>query len=165
MLISIYPQDGVWLRVKISVLCRWTLFYEVILLRCARGDARGAWRHVILLGTINPCGREALMCYTLREIRDAVSSVVLEYNSAAPDDARIRSVSLFGSYARGAADDDSDVDLLVSFSSSAVSLFTLARVLEAMEGHLSVSVDLVQEPLPEDALLDVGERVLLYEAA
>lgn len=105
------------------------------------------------------------MCYTLREIRDAVSSVVLEYNSAAPDDARIRSVSLFGSYARGAADDDSDVDLLVSFSSSAVSLFTLARVLEAMEGHLSVSVDLVQEPLPEDALLDVGERVLLYEAA
>lgn len=105
------------------------------------------------------------MCYTLREIRDAVSSVVLEYNFAAPDDARIRSVSLFGSYARGAADDDSDVDLLVSFSSSAVSLFTLARVLEAMEGHLSVSVDLVQEPLPEDALLDVGERVLLYKAA
>ena len=29
------------------------------------------------------------MCYTLDEIRDAVSSVAVEYNSAAPDDARI----------------------------------------------------------------------------
>lgn len=105
------------------------------------------------------------MCYTLDETRDAVSSVVLEYNSAAPDDARICSVSLFGSYAKGAADDDSDVDLLVSFSSSGVSLFTLARVLEAMESRLNVSVDLVQEPLPEDAFLDVGEKVSLYEAA
>ena len=66
------------------------------------------------------------MCYTLDEIRDAESSVVLEYNSAAPDDARIRSVSLFGSYAKGVADDGSDVDLFVSFSSSAMSLFTLA---------------------------------------
>ena len=105
------------------------------------------------------------MCYTLGEIRDAVNSVVLEYNSATPDDARISSVSLFGSYAKGAADDDSDVDLLVLFSSSVVSLFTLARVLEAMESRLSVPVDLVQEPLPEDALLDVGEWVSLYEAA
>lgn len=106
-----------------------------------------------------------LVRYTLDEIRDAVSSVAVEYNSTAPDDARIRSVSLFGSYAKGAADDNSDVDLLVSFSSSAVSLFTLARVLEAVESHLSVPVDLVQEPLPEDALLDVREQVLLYEAA
>ena len=107
----------------------------------------------------------ALVRYTLDEIRDAVSSVAVEYNSTAPDDARIRSVSLFGSYAKGAADDDSDVDLLVSFSSLVVSLFTLARVLEAMESRLSVPVDLVQEPLPEEALFDVGERVSLYEAA
>ena len=105
------------------------------------------------------------MCYALDEIRDAVSSVAVEYNLAAPADARIRSVSLFGSYAKGAADEDSNVDLLVSFSSSVVSLFTLAWVLEATESRLSVPVDLVQEPLPEDALLDVGERVLLYEAA
>lgn len=98
------------------------------------------------------------MCYTLEEIRDAVGSVAVEYNSSAPSDARIRSVSLFGSYAKGAADDDSDVDLLVSFSSSTVSLFTLARVLEAMEGRLNVPVDLVQDPLPEGAFLEVGER-------
>ncbi len=107
----------------------------------------------------------ALVRYTLDEIRDAVSSVAVESNTTTSDDARIRSVSLFGSYAKGAADDDSDVDLLVSFSSSVVSLFTLARVLEAMESLLNVSVDLVQGPLLEDALFDVGERALLYEAA
>ena len=105
------------------------------------------------------------MCYTLDEIRDAVSSVAVKYNSTAPADARIRSVSLFGSYAEGTANDDSDVDLLVSFSSPTVSLFTLARVLEAMEKRMALSVDLVQEPLPEDALLDVREKVPLYEAA
>ena len=105
------------------------------------------------------------MCYTLDEIRDAVNSVAVEYNSTAPEDARIRSVSLFGSYAEGTANDDSDVDLLVSFSSPTVSLFTLARVLEAMEKRMAISVDLVQEPLPEDALLDVREKVPLCEAA
>ena len=93
------------------------------------------------------------MCYTLDEIRDAVSSVAIEYNSTAPADARIRGVSLFGSYAEGAADDDSDVDLLVSFSSPTVSLFTLARVLEAMEKRMAISVDLVQEPLLPSQIL------------
>lgn len=105
------------------------------------------------------------MCYALDEIRDAASSVAIEYNSTAPADARIRSVSLFGSYAEGTANDDSDVDLLVSFSSPAVSLFTLARVLEAMEKRMAVSADLVQEPLPDDALLDVRKKLPLYEAA
>lgn len=105
------------------------------------------------------------MCYTIEEIRDAVSSAANGYNASAPDDARIVGVALFGSYARGTADDDSDVDLLVSFSSPVVSLLTLARVLEAMERGLDVPVDVVQDPIPEDALLEVGERVRLYEAA
>lgn len=104
------------------------------------------------------------MCYSLDELRDVVGSAADEYNSSASADAQIRRVSLFGNYAKGMANDESDVDLLVSFSSSVVSLLAFARVLEAMEAHLSVSVDLVQDPLPDDALLDVGERVPLYEA-
>lgn len=72
---------------------------------------------------------------------------------------------LFGSYANGSQNDESDVDLLVSFSSPVVSLFTLARVLEAMESRFDVPVDLVQDPLPADTLLEVDERVPLYEAA
>ena len=64
---------------------------------------------------------------------------------------------------RGSA--SSDVDLLVSFSSPAVSLISLARALEAMEDSLGVSVDLVQEPLPQGSLLTIGKAVPLYGAA
>ena len=68
-------------------------------------------------------------------------------------------------YAKGTADDDSDVDLLVSFSSSTASLFTLVYMLEATEDRLDVPVDLAQEPLPEDALLEIEEGAPLYGAA
>ncbi|OUP11129.1 nucleotidyltransferase domain-containing protein [Collinsella sp. An2] len=105
------------------------------------------------------------MCYTVEEIRDRVNNAVAVYNASSDSDARISSVSLFGSYAEGRARDDSDVDLLVTFSSSTVSFFTLARALEAMEQGLGVSVDLVQDPLPEGALLVIGKKVPLYEAA
>lgn len=105
------------------------------------------------------------MCYSIEEIRQAVGRAIKAYNARATVDAQIRQVSLFGSYADGCADDDSDVDLLVSFSSPIVSFFTLGRALEAMEEHLDVPVDLVQDPLPHDALLDIKKKVPLYEAA
>ena len=104
------------------------------------------------------------MCYTLDEIRRAVASAVGDYHQLG-DDPSIQRVSLFGSYAAGTADDDSDVDLLVTFSEPVVSLFTLARALEAMEGRFDVPVDLVQDPLPEDSLLSISNEVSLYEAA
>ena len=105
------------------------------------------------------------MCYTVDEIRRVVVAAVEKYNAEAEDDARITGIALFGSYANGSPSDDSDVDLLVSFSSPVVSLFTLARALETLEQALSVSVDLVQEPLPDGALLEIDGRVPLYEAA
>lgn len=94
-----------------------------------------------------------------------VHAAASDYNASAPVDARICCSALFGSYVRGEADDWSDVDPLVSFSSPVVSIFTLARALEAMEGFLSVPVDVVQDPLPDNALLEIGERAQLYEAA
>lgn len=105
------------------------------------------------------------MCYTLDEIRVLAGKAAQSYNAAAPANARIQTVTLFGSYANGTQDDASDVDLLVGFSSSVVSFFTLARALEAMESAFDVPVDLVQDPLPHDALLDIREKVPLYEAA
>lgn len=105
------------------------------------------------------------MCYTLEEVRARVSAAAEGYNSVAADDERLERVSLFGSYADGTAGDDSDVDLLVAFRSPVVSLLTLARVLETMERALGVSVDLVQDPLPDDALLEIHGQVPLYEAA
>lgn len=104
------------------------------------------------------------MCYTLDEMRHAVISGVDDYHSSGGSPS-IKQVSLFGSYADGSARDDSDVDLLVTFSDSIVSLFTLARALEAMECRFDVPVDLVQKPLPEDALLTISKEVPLCKAA
>lgn len=104
------------------------------------------------------------MCYTLDEIRHAVISAVDDYHSSGGSPS-IKQVSLFGSYADGSARDDSDVDLLVTFSDSIVSLFTLARALEAMERRFDVPIDLVQKPLPEDALLTISKEVPLCKAA
>lgn len=105
------------------------------------------------------------MCYTLEEVRELVNSAVAEYNSSAAPGCEILRVTLFGSYADGTQDDESDVDLLVTFKDHVVSFFTLARALESMEKSLAIPVDLVQEPLPEDALLVMNRTVPLYEAA
>lgn len=104
------------------------------------------------------------MCYTIDEIRQAVVSAVDDYRRSvnSPD---IQRISLFGSYAEDRTNDDSDVDLLITFSDPIVSLFTLARALEALEGRLDVPVDLVQSPLPADSLLTISKEVPLYEAA
>ena len=105
------------------------------------------------------------MCYTIDEIRHAVVAATERCNAEAGTDAKITGIALFGSYASGLATDDSDVDLLVSFSSPVVSLFTLARALEALEQAVNVPVDLVQEPLPDGSLLEIDGRVPLYETA
>lgn len=101
--------------------------------------------------------------YTIDELKSRVSQAACSYNAAVDSDTRIARISLFGSYADGRANQDSDVDLLVSFQSSIVSLFTLAKVLSAMEAVLDVPVDIVQDPLPDDALLAIERKVPLYE--
>jgi len=70
-------------------------------------------------------------CFAL--IRDRVVEAVGRYNGSAGERDRIDRVSLFGSYAEGRTSASSDVDVLVAFSSPAVSLISLARALEAME--------------------------------
>ena len=105
------------------------------------------------------------MCYTVDEIRQRVHEATEEYNRHAEADARIKRMTLFGSYADGSATDNSDVDLLVTFFSPVVGFFTLARVLDTMETHLGLPVDLVQDPLPADTLLTIRKRVPLYDAA
>lgn len=75
----------------------------------------------------------------------------------------VKKVDLFGSYARNAAIESSDADLLVEFSTPAVSLLTLSSLRRAIEQSLNVSVDLLHAPLPDDSFLDVDKVVTLYE--
>ena len=75
----------------------------------------------------------------------------------------VKKVELFGSYAENRQTNKSDVDLLVEFTSLAVSLLTLASLRERLEHKLGVPVDLVHATVPKDSFLEIGKRVTLYE--
>ena len=75
----------------------------------------------------------------------------------------VKKIELFGSYAENRQTERSDVDLLVEFTSLAVSLLMIASLRNRLENSLGVSVDLVHAPIPEDSILEVGKRVTLYE--
>lgn len=101
--------------------------------------------------------------YALDSIRCEVVDAVRAYNATAVESERIQRVGLFGSYADGCATGSSDIDLLVAFRSPAVSLFTLAKVLEEVEGRFDLEVDIVQDPPSPGSLLDIAKVVPLYE--
>lgn len=88
-------------------------------------------------------------------IRECVREAVRDYP--------VQRIELFGSYAENRQTDESDVDLLVEFTSAAVSLLTLSSLRNRLESALGVPVDLVHAPLPDDSFLEIGEKVMLYE--
>jgi len=59
----------------------------------------------------------------------------------------VKKVYLFGSYARGEANEESDVDLLVSYDDSkeVVSLFDILRMKIALEEKLKSVVEMAEE--------------------
>lgn len=71
---------------------------------------------------------------------------------------------LFGSYAAGRSSLDSDVDLLVEFSSPQISLITLNSLKYKLEELLGTDVDLIHGPLPEDSMIEIDRRIPLYGA-
>ena len=93
---------------------------------------------------------------TIQQITDSVLSVSKEYP--------LRKVELFGSYATGENTPDSDVDLLVEFVPSRVSLLMLNRLKYRMEELLGIPVDIVHSPLPDGCLLSPGKRIAVYVA-
>ncbi len=74
----------------------------------------------------------------------------------------IKSVSLFGSYADGNANEDSDVDLLVEFLTPTVSLFMLYELKSDVENELKKNVDLIHLPIPENSIIKINKVVTLY---
>lgn len=93
---------------------------------------------------------------SLRQIAAGVAAAAQEYP--------IVKAELFGSYAAGQSSPDSDVDLLVEFSSPRVSLLTLNSLKYKLEELLGTDVDLIHGPLPEDSMIEIGRRISLYGA-
>ena len=96
------------------------------------------------------------MCYTINEIKEKAIPVAKEYG--------IKKMSLFGSYARGDASDDSDVDIYID-KGKLRSLIRYFMFVDDLEKALQCHVDVVTTGIEDRAFLDrlKSEGVLLYE--
>ena len=93
---------------------------------------------------------------TLEMIRQAVRQAAAEYP--------VKRVELFGSYANGTADADSDVDILVEFSENPTLLLHICGLRETLSELLQTDVDIVKLPRRHDDGLTIDRTVHLYGA-
>ena len=75
------------------------------------------------------------MIYTLNDLSEIVTPIAKKY--------RLKAVYVFGSYARGEAREDSDVDLLVDCTGSKVVGIEFCSLFIDLEEALGKSIDLV----------------------
>ena len=98
------------------------------------------------------------MPYTIDELRRLIAPIAKQHG--------VRSVALFGSYSRGTATPDSDVDLLIE-KGQARTLFQLSGFRLDVEDALHLPVDLVTTESSDRDFVDMiaKDRVLLYGEA
>ncbi len=94
--------------------------------------------------------------YTIEEIRDIVRDIAQQYG--------VERVSLFGSYARGEAKHNSDIDLRID-KGHIRGLFQLAGFHLDLEEKLKINVDVITtDSLNEKFLKRISEEeIILYE--
>ncbi|ABI69026.1 nucleotidyltransferase family protein [Syntrophomonas wolfei] len=92
---------------------------------------------------------------TINDISNGVLRAVQNYP--------VKRVSLFGSYADGKQNEESDVDLLIEFTTSGVSLFLLSDLKQRLEDELATTVDLIHAPLLKDDLINIKKVIDIYE--
>lgn len=92
---------------------------------------------------------------TIDTIRQKVLSAVDEFP--------ITKITLFGSRASGTNREDSDVDLIVEFSSP-ISLLTISALQCRLEELLGIDVDVIHGPVQAGDILEIGKVVELYAA-
>lgn len=93
---------------------------------------------------------------TIEQITEAVKTAAQEYP--------VKRIDLFGSYANGTNTDKSDVDLLVEFTTQAISLIVLSGLKIRIEELLNTPVDVIHAPIPENSILEIDKVVPLYAA-
>ena len=97
------------------------------------------------------------MRYTVAEIKEIVSALAAQYGADR--------IYLFGSYARGDADEDSDIDLRVD--KGAIRGLQLGGLAADLEDALGIPVDLIPTGSLDSKFLNSisDDEVLLYEAS
>lgn len=93
--------------------------------------------------------------YTIEELRNRIAPIAQQHG--------VQSVSLFGSYSKGTATDDSDIDLKIE-KGKLRSLFQICGFRLAVEDALERPVDLVTSESSDQYFLDMiaKDEVLLY---
>ncbi|MCL5981699.1 MAG: nucleotidyltransferase domain-containing protein [Firmicutes bacterium] len=92
---------------------------------------------------------------TVSEIRSKIIDIAVKY--------QVKKLSIFGSYADGNADDQSDIDMLVEFSAPNVSLLMLSDLKEQMKLLFNKDVDLIHAPIHKDSIIKINNVVDIYE--
>jgi predicted nucleotidyltransferase len=95
--------------------------------------------------------------YSIDEIKTMVKPIAHTYG--------LDRMSLFGSYARGDAKADSDIDILIYEKHPLMSLFKLSGLHLALENRFGMRVDvLVEDSLDAKFLSNIkDEEVVIYE--
>ena len=94
---------------------------------------------------------------TVETIKEAITPVAEEYG--------LKKVYLFGSYAKGTATEESDVDLLIEKGKKRLSLLGLSGIMLDVKDALNLHVDIVVRSDPETEFQKniKGSEILLYE--
>lgn len=97
------------------------------------------------------------MCYTLDEIKTKTVPIAIKYG--------IASMSLFGSYARGEANDNSDVDIYID-KGKLRGLISYMSFVDDLEKSLDCHVDVITTGIRDKDFLNSIKKdgVLLYES-
>ena len=93
---------------------------------------------------------------TMNMIQQAANQAAAEYP--------VKRIELFGSYADGTADEESDVDFLVEFAENPTSLIHICGLRETLSELLKSDVDIVKLPRKPDDGLHINRTMCLYES-
>ena len=98
------------------------------------------------------------MPYSIDELREIINPIAAAHG--------VKSVSLFGSYSQGTADESSDVDLKIE-KGDLRSLFQLSAFRLAVEDALKLDVDLLTTESNDSEFLQMisGDEVMLYQSS
>lgn len=108
------------------------------------------------------------MIYSIDEIKKIITPIAIKY--------KLKAVYLFGSYARGTADENSDIDLLVDTTDTDLdTLFKLGALYDELSNILKKEIDLItvsslEQPAIRNSEIAFRENVIrerknLYVAA
>lgn len=98
------------------------------------------------------------MIYTIEEIKTIITPIAVKY--------RIKAVFLFGSYARGTANEDSDIDLLIDTEDTDLdTLFKIGAFYEELSQAFCKEIDLLtvssmEEPTVRKSEISFRENVI-----